>query len=171
MVLLRNFANKPQWCPCSVWLKRKSRQKFHLSSSADVWPVVGHGPCRQPRNRDQAGGWIQSLTLLAHMLNLVQSGNDLKTVDVGFCDACGSLVSFIQLLREERARCKVLMVFGWLQENQMVKSSYQFTPIYNSFEPRVFSFWSILYLARIRGIFSPGCFTCSWPQFLCIKEN
>lgn len=74
--------------------------------------AVGQSPGRQPRNKDRAGGWIQSLTLLAHMLNLVQSGNDLKTVPVGFCDACGSLVSSIQFLREERAYCEVLMPFG-----------------------------------------------------------
>lgn len=40
---------------------------------------------------------MQSLTLVAHLLNLAPSGNDLKTADVGFCDSCDSLVSSIQV--------------------------------------------------------------------------
>lgn len=59
----------------------------------------GAARATSPGNRGQAGGWTRSLTLLAHLLNLAQAGNDLKTADVGFCDSQGSLVSPVQLPR------------------------------------------------------------------------
>lgn len=72
----RNFPTQAQRCPCPVWLK--GNRDFGR----------GRTGCRaQPRcsrNRDGAGIWIQNLKLLAHRLNLVQSGNDLKTSWCGF---------------------------------------------------------------------------------------